>query len=136
MNSSTSDELLEAFAGLQKIREAEARNGLRIYAVGNPVLTGWVYTYLPQIVEILLYTTALIILLLAGYFRRLYGIVLPLLGILLSSAWGLGFMNLVGIHLDPLSMPIPFLIAARATSQIGRAVQQECRDRSRMPSSA
>ena len=116
MNSSTSDELIEAFAGLQKIREAEARDGLRIYAVGNPVLTGWVYTYLPQIVEILLYTAALIVLLLAGYFRRLYGIVLPLLGILLSSAWGLGFMNLVGIHLDPLSMPIPFLIAARATS--------------------
>lgn len=116
MNTSASAVLLEAFAGLQDIRKAESARGLRIYAIGNPVLTGWVYTYLPQIFQILLYTVALIVFLLVIYFRRFYGIALPLLGIVLSSAWGLGFMSLIGIHLDPLSMPIPFLIAARATS--------------------
>ena len=106
----------KTFRALQKVRADAATAGVHIYATGLPVLTGWVYTYLAQILQILLYTAFLIILLLVLYFRRLYGIALPLLGIALSSAWGLGFMSLLGYNLDPLSMPIPFLIAARATS--------------------
>jgi uncharacterized protein len=104
------------FAALQKVRAELERPGHRIYVTGNPVLTGWVYTYLHQIVEILAWTLALLATLLIVYFRRFYGIALPLLGIALSSIWGLGFMALVGINLEPLSLPIPFLIAARATS--------------------
>ncbi|GAB2182437.1 MMPL family transporter [Denitratisoma sp. agr-D3] len=104
------------FAALQKVRAAIEKPGHKVYVTGNPVLTGWVYTYLGQIVQILAYTLALLAALLVVYFRRLYGIALPLLGIALSSIWGLGFMALVGINLEPLSLPIPFLIAARATS--------------------
>ncbi|HJV84997.1 MAG TPA: MMPL family transporter [Noviherbaspirillum sp.] len=104
------------FAALQKVRASLAAPGHHIYVTGNPVLTGWVYTYLNQIVEILAWTIALLATLLIVYFRRFYGIALPLLGIALSSVWGLGFMALTGINLEPLSLPIPFLIAARATS--------------------
>ncbi|MDE2371193.1 MAG: MMPL family transporter [Burkholderiales bacterium] len=104
------------FAALQKVRAAVSQPGYHVYVTGNPVLTGWVYTYLGQIISILIWTLALLTLLLTLYFRRLYGIVLPLLGIALSSIWGLGFMAWVGFNLEPLSMPIPFLIAARATS--------------------
>jgi uncharacterized protein len=116
MNEGKDVDYDKTFAELQKLRRQEAVPGVRIYASGLPVLTGWVYTYLSQIMQILLYTSVLITLLLVLYFRRLYGIALPLLGICLSSAWGLGFMSLLGYNLDPLSMPIPFLIAARATS--------------------
>lgn len=104
------------FAALQEVRKTLAKAGHQIHVTGNPVLTGWVYTYLNQIVEILAYTLALLATLLIIYFRRLYGIALPLLGIALSSIWGLGFMAATGINLEPLSLPIPFLIAARATS--------------------
>lgn len=104
------------FAALQEVRKTLAKSGHQIYVTGNPVLTGWVYTYLNQIVEIMAYTLALLAALLILYFRRLYGIALPLLGIALSSIWGLGFMAVMGINLEPLSLPIPFLIAARATS--------------------
>ncbi len=104
------------FAALQDVRKTLERAGHHVYVTGNPVLTGWVYTYLNQIVEILAYTLALLATLLIIYFRRLYGIALPLLGIALSSIWGLGFMAAMGINLEPLSLPIPFLIAARATS--------------------
>jgi predicted RND superfamily exporter protein len=107
---------VRTFTALQKVREAVSQPGHRIHVTGNPVLTGWVYTYLNQILAILAWTLALITLLLILYFRRFYGIALPLLGIALSSIWGLGFMSLVGINLEPLSLPIPFLIAARATS--------------------
>jgi len=104
------------FAALQKVRQSLSKPGHQIYVTGNPVLTGWVYTYLNQIVQILAWTMALLATLLIVYFRRLYGIALPLLGIALSSIWGLGFMGAIGINLEPLSLPIPFLIAARATS--------------------
>jgi len=75
-----------------------------------------VYTYFNQIISILMYTVALLAALLILYFRRFYGVFLPLLGIALSSIWGLGFMSWAGYNLEPLAMPIPFLIAARATS--------------------
>ncbi|MBW7902616.1 MAG: MMPL family transporter [Rhodocyclaceae bacterium] len=104
------------FAALQKVRAEVAREGHRVHVTGNPVLTGWVYTYTGQIVEILAWTAVLIAVLLVFYFRRFYGIALPLLGIALSTIWGLGFMAMTGINLEPLSLPIPFLIAARATS--------------------
>ncbi len=107
---------VKTFAALQKVRQSIEGPGHRVYVTGNPVLTGYVYTYLTQIVQILFYTLALLAVLLVVYFRRFYGIFLPLLGITLSSIWGLGFMAAVGINLEPLSMPIPFLIAARATS--------------------
>lgn len=104
------------FAELQKVRAAVTLDGHQVYITGNPVLTGYVYTYLNQIVGILFWTLALLAMLLIVYFRRLYGIALPLLGISLSSIWGLGFMSWLGFNLEPLSMPIPFLIAARAMS--------------------
>lgn len=106
----------KTFAALQEVRHQVEQAGHKVYVTGNPVLTGWVYTYLNQIIAILMYTLALLAMLLILYFRRFYGVFLPLVGIALSSIWGLGFMAAVGFNLEPLSMPIPFLIAARATS--------------------
>jgi len=116
MNEGGDIDYRKTFAELTELRAKYANDKANIHATGLPVLTGWVYTYLNQILQILLYTAALIFGLLVVYFRRFYGIALPLLGICLSSAWGLGFMTILGYTLDPLSMPIPFLIAARATS--------------------
>jgi len=116
MNEGGDIDYRKTFAELSELRAKLATDHAKIHATGLPVLTGWVYTYLNQILQILFYTAALIFGLLVIYFRRFYGIALPLLGICLSSAWGLGFMTILGYTLDPLSMPIPFLIAARATS--------------------
>jgi predicted RND superfamily exporter protein len=116
MNEGGEIDYRKTFAELSELRAKLATDHAKIHATGLPVLTGWVYTYLNQILQILLYTAALIFGLLVVYFRRFYGVALPLLGICLSSAWGLGFMTILGYTLDPLSMPIPFLIAARATS--------------------
>lgn len=116
MNTSESSVMIAAFEGMQKIRKAESNGGTIVYAVGNPILTGWVYSYFSDITQVLLYTLALVILLLVLYFRKLTNVLLPLAGITMSSAWGLGFLNLSGITLDPVSMPIVFLLAARATS--------------------
>lgn len=112
------------FAELQEARVKESAVGVKIHAVGNPVLIGWVYTYLPQILQIFLYTLALMLALLVLYFRRLYGVLLPMVGIALSSIWGLGFISIMGWNLDPLNLVIPFLIAARAMSHSIQLVER------------
>lgn len=108
------------FDKLQKIRAAEEANdkgaGVTIYATGQPVLIGWVYTYLGELLQIFLYTLVIMFGLLVLYFRRLYGVMVPMIGITLSAIWGLGIISLLGYNLDPLTLVIPFLILARSLS--------------------
>lgn len=104
------------FAKLQQARGQAEQEGVKVYATGQPVLVGWVYSYLSQILQIFLYTIAIMILLLVVYFRNFYGVALPLIGIAISGAWGLGIVSLLGYNLDPLTLVIPFLISARALS--------------------
>jgi len=112
------------FAQVQELRDLEARPGVNIHVTGQPMLVGWVYTYVEQILQIFLYTVLIMIILLVAYFRRLYGIMLPLLGILLSTVWGLGILSLLGFNLDPLTLVVPFLISARAMSHGIQLVQR------------
>lgn len=104
------------FEQLQALRAAEALPGVEIYATGQPALVGWVYSYLGQIIQIFFYTVLIMLALLVLYFRRFYGILLPLIGITVTAIWGLGAISLLGFNLDPLTLVIPFLISARALS--------------------
>jgi uncharacterized protein len=124
LNEGDEIDYAKTFAELQAVRVREAAPGVQIHATGNPVLIGWVYTYLPQIIQIFFYTLGLMLALLVIYFRRFYGVLLPMLGITLSSIWGLGFVSLLGWNLDPLTLVIPFLIAARAMSHSIQLVER------------
>ena len=97
----------KVFDGLQKIREKETTAGSNIYATGQPVLVGWVSSYVGEILQIFLYTILIMLCLLIIYFRRLYGIILPVIGIVVTSIWGVGILSLLGHNLDPLMMVIP-----------------------------
>lgn len=110
-------QLGELKESVEALRNSEATAGVHIYATGQPVLMGWVYSYLSQIMQIFLLTIAVLLVLLVAYFRtRGYGILLPLIGVLISATWGLGVVSLLGYNLDPLTLVIPFLITARAMS--------------------
>ncbi|HCB42606.1 MAG TPA: transporter, partial [Pseudomonas sp.] len=104
------------FAQLQALREAESGNGVTLYATGQPVLVGWAYTYMDQILQIFIFTVLIMLSLLVFHFRKAYGVLIPLGGVLISTIWGLGIISLLGFNLDPLGLVIPFLIAARAMS--------------------
>ena len=106
----------QTFAQLQALRQGEARDGVKIYATGQPVLVGWAYTYMEQILQIFLCTVLAMLALLVFHFRKAYGVLIPLGGVLVSTVWGLGIISLLGFNLDPLGLVIPFLIAARAMS--------------------
>ncbi|MBE9548801.1 MAG: MMPL family transporter [Proteobacteria bacterium] len=104
------------FNQLQELRQSETVEGTHIYATGQPVLVGWVTSYVDEIVQIFLLTLLVMLLLLILYFRKFYGVLLPMLGIVVTSIWGLGMLSLLGYNLDPLMMVVPFLISARAMS--------------------
>lgn len=114
----------EIFSQLQRIRQQESAPGVDIYATGQPMLWGWVYSYLDQLVVIFVTTLAIMLFMLIVYFRRAYGILLPMFGITISAIWGLGILSLLGYNLDPLTLVIPFLITARAMSHAIQLVQR------------
>ena len=104
------------FDELQQIRDQESVDDIDIYATGQPVLIGWVTSYVGEIIQIFLYTILILLVLLVAYFKRFYGVLLPVIGIVLTTVWGLGILSLMGYNLDPLMMVVPFLISARAMS--------------------
>lgn len=104
------------FAQLQQLRMDYAREGVEIYATGQPVLVGWAYHYKDQIFQILAFTALIMVALLIFHFRSWYGVLVPLAGVLVSTIWGIGIISLFGYNLDPLGLVIPFLISARAMS--------------------
>lgn len=106
----------KVFVQLQSLRQQEAATGIEIHVTGQPMLVGWVSSYAEQIFTIFSLTIAIMLALLVLHFRSLYGILLPLLGIAVTSIWGLGILSLLGYNLDPLMLVIPFLISARAMS--------------------
>ncbi len=104
------------FEEIKAIRDQEAAPGVRIHATGHPVLVGWVDSYSTQILQIFFYTIFIVLGILIVYTRRIYGILLPLFGMTLTSIWGVGFMGVFGYNLDPLMLVVPFLISARSLS--------------------
>ncbi len=106
----------ETFQQLQLLRQDFAREGINIYATGQPVLVGWAYYYKDQIFQILGFTALIMLSLLIFHFRSLHGVLVPLCGVIVSTIWGIGIISLFGYNLDPLGLVIPFLISARAMS--------------------
>ncbi|WP_317930662.1 efflux RND transporter permease subunit [Halioxenophilus sp. WMMB6] len=106
----------ETFRQIRALQESEQAEGVKIHVTGQPMLVGWSYQYLDQIIVIFLFTGLIMVSLLIWYFRKAYGILIPLAGVIVSSIWGVGIISLFGYNLDPLSLVIPFLISARAMS--------------------
>eukprot|EP00456_Euglypha_rotunda_P092691 TRINITY_DN9769_c0_g1_i1.p3 TRINITY_DN9769_c0_g1~~TRINITY_DN9769_c0_g1_i1.p3 ORF type:complete len:126 (+),score=23.38 TRINITY_DN9769_c0_g1_i1:3-380(+) len=68
-------------------------------------------------------------------------VVLVIAALLVYRVWGMQLIRMVMVPREPFTQlqPLPadaYIDAKMWIAQIGRAVQQECRDRSRMPSSA
>jgi hypothetical protein len=87
-----------------------------LLVAGEPMLKGWVWHFAGEWPRILGASLALMVLALFLYFRRLIGVLVPFLGAVIQGVWGLGFMRLLGFHLDPLILVVPLLISARAVS--------------------
>jgi predicted RND superfamily exporter protein len=101
---------------ITKIKNAVEDKNTVLFVAGEPMLKGWVWFYTGELAKIFAVTFLFIFGTLIFYFRRLYGVLLPILGAIAQAIWGLGFLGLLGYNLDPLVLVIPLLVSARAAS--------------------
>ena len=112
------------FDKFMEIKTSEEDANHRIYMTGTPLLYGWIYNYLPQMVIILCVTSIVILGLLYAYMSRGGLWFWPFVSAILTSIWGLGFSAILGFHFDPLIIVIPFLLSARAMSHAVQWVER------------
>ena len=105
-------------------RDVEARYPVDVHVTGQPILFGWAYAFATEILLVFAFTLVVSVGLLWAYFRRVYGVFLPLSGALVNVIWGLGFAAWAGFHLDPLVLVVPMLITARAISHSVQFVER------------
>ncbi len=101
---------------LAAIKRAVEDDNTTMYAAGEPVLKAWCWYYKGELAEIFGVTGLFIVGSLVLYFRRAYGVLLPVVGAAAQVIWGLGFLGLLGYNLDVLVLVIPLLVTARAAS--------------------
>lgn len=99
-----------------KVIDPFAKEGVEIYAAGEPRLYGWVYKYAGDVFFILVVTYCLEWILRWLYFHDWRGSLRPTMTGVIAAFWGMGFIYLIGLALDPLMLVMPFLITARAVS--------------------
>ena len=105
------------FTRLQALKQTvEADGKTRLYVAGEPMLKGWIYHYADELWVIFGVTLAVLVGLLFLHFRSVSGVLIPLLGTLMSSLWGLGMVGWLGYNLDPLILVVPMVISARTAS--------------------
>jgi len=106
----------DIFRRVMAMKKAVDDDNTVLYAAGEPMLKAWVYHYKGELARIFAATGLFIFLSLVFYFRRLYGVLLPIVGVAAQAVWGLGFVGLLGYNLDLLVLVIPLLVSARAAS--------------------
>ncbi len=88
----------------------------RVYVVGEPIIRGYGYYYLPVLILIFFLSDGLMILILYRFFHGRSTWWAPIVTGLLSTVWGLGFIGWEGYEFDPLFLVIRFILTARDMS--------------------
>lgn len=104
------------FDAFMKIKENENDANHIVYLAGEPILYGWVYHYVPQMIKIFAFSTLVLVVLLVFYMGRQPCWWIPLVSATLSAIWGIGISGYLGYQFDPLIIVVPFLLTARALS--------------------
>jgi len=102
--------------GTEKLTLTVPPPSVQISVAGEPRLYGWIYKYTSDVFWIFTITYCIEWILRWLYFHDWRGSLRPTLTGVIAAFWGLGFINIIGLSLDPLALVIPFLITARAVS--------------------
>ena len=112
------------FDATNKIVKTLGDRDHEIYAVGQPLLSGWIYFYKRQTFAIFAATLVAMILLLALYIRNVAGTTTPIIVSFVTAIWGLGIAATLRINLDPLMLVLPMLLIARSFSHAIQACER------------
>ena len=112
------------FDFIQKMAEKERDENHEIYVAGQPILTGWVYTYQAQMLGIFGITAVALLLSLVFYMQNVPGVVTPLASSIVAAIWGFGFVGWLGDPIEPLIMVVPLLLVARSFSHCVQFIER------------
>lgn len=109
---------------ITRIRAEIEDGNTNVYVAGEPALKGWVWFYTNELFLIFSFTGVCVVLALIIYFRRLYGVLVPMIGAVIQTIWGMGWVGMWGFNLDPLILVIPLLITARSVSHAVQMIER------------
>ena len=109
---------------ITRIRSEIEDDNTKVYVAGEPALKGWVWFFTGELFLIFTFTGVMVFLALIIYFRRAYGVLVPLIGAAIQTVWGLGWVGWWGFNLDPLILVIPLLITARSVSHAVQMIER------------
>ena len=107
---------LKVFTYIKNLSDQYTDETLTLHIFGQPILTGWVYTYNAEVLQILLSSFMLMLVMLWYFSKDIRMVALAGLTSLISAIWGLGFVGVLGWSMDPLILVIPMLVMARTLS--------------------
>ena len=114
----------KVFDAVQAIVKNETDGAHEIHAAGFPVMTGWIYAFGDNTLEIFAITLALMFGVLAFHMRNVAGILVPVLVSTVSAIWGFGLVGWLGLPVEPLLMVVPLLLIARCFSHCVQATER------------
>lgn len=102
------------YAAIKAVLDKERDDTVDIYVGGLPVDFASFESHMMQMP--IYFGAALLIIMLIQYwsFKSFQGMLLPILTAMLSVLWALGFMGLVGVHMDGMNTTTPILIMSVA----------------------
>ena len=106
----------KVFNYLNALSEQYSNETFTLHMFGQPVLTGWIYMYNAEVIQILCLSFLVMLVMLFYFSKNTRMVVLAGVTSLISAVWGLGFVGLLGWSLDPLILVIPMLVMARTLS--------------------
>jgi len=104
------------FKQIKKILEAEEDEVHSFHVAGRMIELGYLHEYVRRMVSIFGIALAMIFLFLFICFGTWRGVWIPLFGAFIALAWLLGFLGLLRARLDVLTLCVPFIAMAIATS--------------------
>ena len=104
------------FETLQDIKARYEDKNNVVYVSGQPVLQGWLDSYLPKMASLFILTVLAMALILWNAFKSKRGVFLPLLSAAMATLWGLGITAMAGYKMTPATVLAPFLVFALGTS--------------------
>ena len=108
-----SPEVVAVHHSIKQMAEEIGFPDTRVYITGMPVFSSVVNDAMEEDLVILIpLVVFVVILVLFLSFRRLSGVILPLLTVLISSIWAIGAMALLGVKLSILSTVLPVILVA------------------------
>ena len=107
----------QVFNAIKKLVKINPPRGVKIYLDGEPVIADSISEYMRKDILFLLPIVFLVVIIaLYASFKNFRGVVYPILAIIVSIIWTLGFMSLLRVPLNMISTVMPVLLVAVASA--------------------